>query len=121
MSLERPSSDDSPDVANVVGVLDDEGCREIVSVLEEPMTVDEVADATDLPLSTTYRKLDRLTEASLVIEAAGVRRGHNQKARYVADFERITIDLDDDRTLRAAISRSANRAVGIWSNLRQNS
>ncbi|THE63055.1 ArsR family transcriptional regulator [Salinadaptatus halalkaliphilus] len=119
MALERSSPADEQDLETVVGVLNDAGCRRIVAVLEEPMTVDEIAEATDQPQSTTYRKLDRLTEASLVTETTGVRRGRYQKARYVTDFDRVTVDLDDDRELRATVDRSPNRALGIWSNVRR--
>ena len=115
------SSDDAPDLESIVGALDDDGCRRIVAVLDEPLTVDEIADAADLPRSTTYRKLDRLTDASLVTETAGGLRGPDRKARYVSDVDRIRIDLDEDRELRAVVSRATNRAVGIWSDLRQHS
>ncbi|WP_049925600.1 DUF7342 family protein [Halopiger goleimassiliensis] len=114
MSLEL-SSDDAPDLETIVGVLHDDGCRRIVAVLEEPKTADEIAKAADLPPSTTYRKLDRLTEASLVTEAIGSQQRNRQKAQYVGNFDRITIDFDENKNLQADVSRSSNRATILWS------
>jgi len=34
----------------VIAALDDDSCREIIAVLEEPMTVPDIAEATDRPL-----------------------------------------------------------------------
>ncbi|MDS0475169.1 helix-turn-helix domain-containing protein [Natrinema sp. 1APR25-10V2] len=117
MSLEFSSSDDAPDLECVIAALDDGDCREIITVLEEPMTVHEVAEATDRPLSTTYRKLDALSDAGLVEEAGGIRRGRHQKARYVANLERISIGFDDANELRVEIDRSSN--LGLWSEITQ--
>ncbi|QLG48606.1 winged helix-turn-helix domain-containing protein [Natrinema halophilum] len=115
MTLEFSSSDDAPTFEGVIAALDDGTCREIIAVLEEPMTVHEVADATDRPLSTTYRKLDSLTTAGLVEETVGVRQGRHQKSRYVANLNRISIDLDDDNELRVDVDLSAE--LGFWSNV----
>jgi len=119
MPLEISSSGDTPDIEGVVSVLDDSDCREIISILEAPKTVPDIAEEVDLPLSTTYRKLDQLTDAGLAIETVGVRRGSHHTSRYVADFDRIAISLDDDRELRVDIDRSNDQSLGIWSNVTQ--
>ncbi|WP_254531009.1 winged helix-turn-helix domain-containing protein [Natrinema gelatinilyticum] len=115
MSLEFSSSDDVPAFECVIAALDDGACREIVAVLEEPMTVHEIAEATDRPLSTTYRKLDSLSEAGLVAEVVGVRKERHRKSRYVASFERISIGLADGNELHADVDRSTE--LGLWSNV----
>lgn len=115
MSLEIPSSGDRPDLERVSGALDDTDCREIITVLGEPRTASEVAEVADLPLSTTYRKLDRLTEAGLATETVGVRQDGHHTSRYVADFDRIGIRLDEDHELRVDIDRTRDRSLGIWS------
>lgn len=119
MSLEFSSSDDTPPLRDVVGVLDDEACRNIIAVLENPMTVPEIAEAADLPLSSTYRKLDRLTNAQLVTETVGVRQGRHHTARYVVDFDRLSIDLDDDQEFRVEIGHSKGESAGLWSDVTQ--
>ncbi|WP_226479806.1 winged helix-turn-helix domain-containing protein [Natrinema amylolyticum] len=117
MSLEFSSSGETPGFECVIGALDDEVCREIIAVLEEPMTVEDIAEATDRPLSTTYRKLDCLTDAGLAEEAVGVREGRHRKSRYVANLDGISIVLDDDNELRVDIERSTE--FGIWSELQR--
>ncbi|TMT87090.1 ArsR family transcriptional regulator [Haloterrigena sp. H1] len=116
MVLERSSADDTPRFERIIAALDDAGCQRILSVLDGPKTVPEIAAAADLPLSTAYRKLDQLTEAGLVTETVGVRQGSHYTSRYVIDFDRITIGLDDERTFRIAVDRSSDRSLGIWAN-----
>lgn len=118
MSLDF-SSGDIPDLEHVINVLDDPDCREIIAILEEPKTVPTIADEADLPLSTTYRKLDRLTEAGLANETVGVRQGSHHKSRYVADFDRIGISLDGNQEFCVDIDRSNDQSLGIWSNATQ--
>jgi len=115
MPLEFSSSDDTPGFGRVIAALDDGACREIIAILEEPMTVEEIAEATDRPLSTTYRKLDRLTEAGLAEEAVGVREGRHRKSRYVANLERISIGLDEDNELRVDVDHASG--AEIWAEL----
>ncbi|WP_306059209.1 winged helix-turn-helix domain-containing protein [Natronococcus wangiae] len=114
MSLEFSSSDDAPAREHVIGVLTDDACREIIAVLEEPLTVPAIADEIERPLSTTYRKLDRLTESGLVRETVGARPGREQKSRYVTDFDRIAIALDDDRDVRVDVERSNDHSIALW-------
>ncbi|ELY44805.1 MULTISPECIES: winged helix-turn-helix domain-containing protein [Natronorubrum] len=116
MPLEFSSSGDTPDLERVISVLDDADCRKIISVLEEPKTVHKIADEADLPLSTAYRKLDRLTEAELVNETVGVRQGRHHKSRYVSTFDQISISFDDKQELCVDIGRSDDQSLEIWSN-----
>lgn len=106
-------TDDTPPVESAVGALDDDGCRAIVTALETPMTAEDVATETGLPLSTTYRKLDQLTDASLVVELEAASTG-DRTARYVTDFDSIEIDLDEHRRVRVRIRRSTSRVLGVW-------
>lgn len=117
MSLEFSSSGEAPGLEGVVAALDDADCREIIAILEAPKTVPEIAEEADLPLSTTYRKLDRLTEAGLAEETVGVRQGRHHKSRYVANFDRIGISLDDEREFRVDVDCSNDQSLGIWSNV----
>ncbi|WP_247004947.1 helix-turn-helix domain-containing protein [Halosolutus gelatinilyticus] len=117
MSLEISPPDDAPPFRDVITVLDDEDCRTIIAVLEQPMTVPEISEAAELPLSSTYRKLDRLTDARLVAETDGVRRGRHRKSRYAVDFDRVSIDLDDQQEFRVDITRSNRRSLDLWADV----
>ncbi|MFD1563072.1 helix-turn-helix domain-containing protein [Haloarchaeobius amylolyticus] len=116
MVLERSSAGDMPSFERIIAALDDASCQRILSVLDGPKTVPEVAAAADLPLSTAYRKFGQLTEAGLVTETVGVQHGSHYSSRYVVDFDRITIVLDDERAFRIAVDRSSDRSLGSWSN-----
>jgi len=83
--VRAPFADERPDLQDVLDALDDEDCRAIVSALGEPMTAQGIAEASDVPLSTTDRKLELLTGASLLEKGVEVRaRGHH-RSRYALD------------------------------------
>lgn len=116
-------SEPGPDLQDVLDALDDPGCREIVRHLETPMTANEVSEACDIPLSTTYRKLDRLSAASLVEERTEIRVGGHHTTRHELDFEAVRIALDESREFGVAITRPARSAdeqlARLWSEVRK--
>ena len=113
----------SPEVDPVVSALDDAGCREIIRELEEPMTASQVAEECDMPMSTTYRKLDMLTRASLLDEGTEIRSDGHHATRYEVDFETVSLELDEKRTLDVSVSRPSRdpeeRLASIWGEVRQ--
>jgi len=116
-------ADDSPDLQAVLDALDDLDCRMIVKRLEEPMSANEVAEATGVPLSTTYRKLDVLTEASILEERTEIREGGHHTTKYVLDFEAVRIELSEGREFEASITRPPRTAdeqlSQLWSEIRK--
>ena len=62
MSSSAPA-DGGTDVDLVLSVLDDEGSRALLLAADEHRSAQELADLTDIPNSTVYRKLDRLSAA----------------------------------------------------------
>lgn len=117
------AEEDGPSLATVLAALDDEACRNIVTAIEEPMTASEISDVTDVPLSTTYRKLDQLDEASLLEAMTEIRDDGHHTTRYRPDFEAVHVELDDDRELHVSISRPARtpeeRLASLWSEVRE--
>ncbi|MFB6172881.1 MAG: ArsR/SmtB family transcription factor [Haloarculaceae archaeon] len=90
---------DAPDrapPAAVLRALDDEGCRAVLSALTEPRTAAEIGACCDMPSSTTYQKLDRLTEAGLLEERLDLRRDGNHATRYRPAFESIEVTWEPD-------------------------
>jgi DNA-binding transcriptional ArsR family regulator len=96
---------DRPRLQDVLDALDDPECRSIVERLAEPMTAKEVSNSCDIPLSTTYRKLGLLDDASLVEERTEVRVSGRHTSRYAIDFEAVRVALDDDRLFEVAIEQ----------------
>lgn len=118
-----PFADETPDLQAVFDALEDPDCRAIVEALSEPMTADEISEAAGVPLSTTYRKLELLTEASLVEEGVEIRSDGQHASRYVVAFDDITVQLDEQREFTIDItqpSQSADkRLADLWSEVRK--
>lgn len=110
---------------DVLSTLGDEPIRTIIETLSEPMTANELSEACDIPQSTMYRKLDQLTEASLVIESTEIRQSGQHTTRYELDFTQIEILLSDEHTLTAAIERPTRESTAdqrleeLWEQIRE--
>lgn len=118
-----PFAADPPRLQAVVDALDDPECRTIIEQLDEPMTAKEIAGECDIPLSTTYRKLDRLTEAALVDERTEIRASGRHTARYALDFEAVHVALAADRSLEVTVDRPERtpdqQLSEIWAEVRK--
>jgi DNA-binding transcriptional ArsR family regulator len=118
----EPMAAEAPAPQDVFAALDDPDCREILRRLDTPMAAKELSEACDIPQSTTYRKLDLLDEASLVEERTEIREDGRHTARYVANFDEISVSLDDDGSLDLAIGREESspeeRLSKLWSEVR---
>ncbi|MFB6130909.1 MAG: helix-turn-helix domain-containing protein [Salinigranum sp.] len=80
-------------------------CRAIIEAIDDaPLTTNELSTACDLPLSTTYRKLDKLTEAGLLEEATRIRRSGKHVSEYSRNFEDLTVSIDADGNLELAVA-----------------
>lgn len=114
---------DGPALQDVLDALDDEGCRTILRQLAEPMTVKELTEACDIPQSTMYRKLDLLSDASLVEEQVEVRTDGRHTNRYVLNFETVELSLTAEREVQIDIARPASspdeRLSELWSEVRE--
>jgi DNA-binding transcriptional ArsR family regulator len=117
------ADEETAELQDVLDALDDPDCREIVSVLDEPMTASEISDASDIPLSTTYRKIDRLKEAQLLYEGTEIRPDGQHASKYEIDFEEVVIALTEDREFDAEIARRPRtpdqRLESLWSEVRK--
>jgi len=124
---------DPPSVDDVLDALADDDARRIVSALSEPKTASDVSEECDIPLSTTYRKLELLTEASLLSESTDIRRDGQHTTRYSVSFETVTVSLgnggeegsgeDGDREFEIEFTRPERtrdeRLADLWSELRE--
>lgn len=87
------------------------------------MTAHELSDACDIPLSTMYRKLDQLSEATLLTELTEVRSDGRHTTRYSIDFEEVRVGLDEDNEFTVSIDRPPQSAdehlAYMWSEVRE--
>ncbi|MFB6352942.1 MAG: helix-turn-helix domain-containing protein [Halobacteriales archaeon] len=112
-----------PELQDVLDALDDPDCRQLVRRLDEPKTARELSEACDMPLSTTYRKLELLSTASLVDERTQIRAGGHHTTQYALDFEAVHIALDAAREFEVSISRPPRapdeQLAQLWSEVRR--
>lgn len=115
-------NDEEPGVEEVFDALSDDDCRTIVEALEEPMTTNQISEACDLPLSTTYKKIDKLDEATLVEESVQLREDGKHTNTYVVDFEDVCAELTEDHELSVEVSKPETkdeRLERMWEEVRE--
>ncbi len=119
----RDLADDTPELQDILDALDDPACRRIIMELNDPMTARELADKTDIPLSTLYRKVDMLSDASLVRELTEIREDGHHTSRYRLAVESVNISLTDDQEFDVSIERpprtTDERLEQLWSEVRK--
>jgi len=117
------AAEDTPELETVLGALEDDDCRDIITTLDEPMTASEISDASDVPLSTTYRKLELLSDASLLTESTEIRSDGRHTSRYAVDFEEVRVLLTEGHDLDLGIARPERspdqRLAELWSEVRK--
>lgn len=121
MVSDPASSEDSPSLQTVLDALDDADCRAILRETADPMTATELIDACEIPRSTLYRKLERLSQASLVRERDTINPGGGRTTTYRRDFDDVTISMDDDEGFSVSVERPPEKAeerlADIWSKM----
>lgn len=107
-----------------LAALADPDCRRVVAALDEPLTATAVAEECDLPRTTAYRKLDRLSEGGLVAEQGIARPDGHHATAYVRDFTDVLVAFDEgsfavevrdeaDETGESADERLARYPTGV--------
>lgn len=123
MVLDSLRRESEPDPETVFDALDDQDCRRVIRELDGEMTASEIAETGDLALSTAYRKLDLLTESSLLETRTEVRPDGHHTTRYRVDFDVISVGLDEGREFDVRVTRPRRepeeRLATLWSEVRQ--
>lgn len=101
-------------VQEILDALDDSDCRAILDATsEKALTANEVAETHDLPLSTTYRKLDLLTEAGLVEERTRIRQSGKHASEYTRLVDDVVISLGPRGESEVQVSREKTGS-SVW-------
>ncbi|WP_306061363.1 winged helix-turn-helix domain-containing protein [Natronococcus wangiae] len=123
MVRDRVTSQSSPSPEIVCSALDDPDCRKIIRNLEEPMTASELNDRCEIPESTLYRKLETLTDSTLLEESVESRQGSHNAKKYSVMFNEITFALDNNQTLSVQVEhrdqRPHERLTELWSGIQK--
>lgn len=121
MERDPASSQDAVSFEAVLDALDDAGCRAILRETAELMTANELVDACDIPKSTLYRKLELLSQASLVREQDTINPGGGRTTKYERDFADVTISIDEGGDFSVTVERPPRQAderlADIWSKM----
>ncbi|MFB6297991.1 MAG: ArsR/SmtB family transcription factor [Salinirussus sp.] len=82
------------DVQKLLDALGDSRCRAILDATsDQAQTASEISETCDLPLSTTYRKLDLLAEVGLLDERVRLRRSGKHASEYIRLAEDVVVSL----------------------------
>ena len=92
-------------VQSLLDALRDADCRRILeATADAPLSAKEVAATCDLPLSTVYRKIERLTTARLVEERVRFDGPGKHASEYARLVEDVSFSLDVASGLSCAVS-----------------
>ena len=123
MESRPPQASEDPDLCSVLAALTDDDCRDIVESLTQPRSAQEISETCNIPLSTTYRKVNMLSDAGLVDERIDIRRGSKHTKRYEPNFDRVNISLTEEGSLTIDIETEAEepdqRLGRTWGEIRQ--
>lgn len=95
------------DSESVLAALDDPDCRALLeATTDEALTAQELVDCCDVPRSTTYRKVEQLTEAGLLEEQVRLRKDGKHASEYRCAFEDVTISLSGSEGVEIGVSQT---------------
>jgi DNA-binding transcriptional ArsR family regulator len=96
---------------SLLGAFDDADSRAILEATSRGAhTASELADRCDIPLSTAYRKLDRLSDVGLLEEQMRIQRSGKHTSEYRRAIEGVTVDICDDGELDVIVTHGGEEA-----------
>lgn len=118
----REQNDESRTVSEVsevesfFDVLDDADCRSILrATSEEALSASELSEECGIPLSTTYRKLESLTEAGLLEEGLRLRRSGKHTSEYRRRVDDIVVSMDAAGEFSLSVTRRERSEQSAYS------
>jgi len=107
----------------VISALDDADARAMIEALDGPMSAGELAERCDIPLSSTYRKLERLADAQLLKEGTAIRRDGHHVTRYAVGFDHVEIQYEPTTGLRCRVEQrpasAPEQLATMWSQVQE--
>ena len=93
------------DIESLLGTLEDPDCRAIIeATTSEALSASELSDRCELPLSTTYRKVDQLTEVGVLEERVRLSRSGQHTSEYTLKIDSIQLSVDSESGVVLQIS-----------------
>lgn len=105
---------DDNHIDTLLKALEDRDCRKILEVTsEQALSTAELSETCDLPLSTTYRKVDQLEDAGLLDEQIRLSRSGKHTSEYVLGIENIQLSVDAEDGVALQVSqRTESKPAG---------
>lgn len=105
--------DEESGVQTLLDALQDPDCRCILDeTSDDARSANELASACELPLSTTYRKLDLLTDTGLLDERTRIRQSGKHASEYARIVDSVVVSFDGDGEMELAVSRQPGTRAG---------
>jgi DNA-binding transcriptional ArsR family regulator len=107
--VQSPSNDeryvgDEETIDELMDAIDDPDCRAILeATVTKARSASELSEACDLPLSTTYRKVDKLTDVGLLEEGLRLCSSGKHTNEYGLAVESIQLTVDPNDGLELEI------------------
>lgn len=100
-------SRDEPDPEIVLESLADDVSLDILEATSgASLSATEISSRCDIPLSTTYRKLERLTDARLVEERIRISTTGQHAAEYRKSFDDVSVTVTESGRPEVEVGRS---------------
>jgi predicted transcriptional regulator len=98
---------DEAEVQAILDTINDADCRDILDVTgEDVLSTKEISDICDIPLSSTYRKLDNLTDVGLLEKTISIRRTGKHTSEYYTRVADVMMSVNSNDGLSLTISYS---------------
>lgn len=99
--------DAESDIQQILTLLDDADCRAILEATgEQSLSATQISETCDVPSSTVYRKLDRLTEAGLLEEGLRVRVDGKHTREYSRRVDDVVVSVGDGGAIELEVNRA---------------
>ena len=86
---------DSVDPKSILDTLNDAGCRAILeATAEEMLTATELSERCAIPMSTAYRKVEKLADAGLLEERIRINTSSKHATEYRKCFGGVLVSVD---------------------------
>lgn len=97
---------DDQSVDEILTALNDSKCRRIISAtMQERLSADELSRRCDIPLSTVYRKVQRLVEADILAERVRLSSYPQYTHEYVLVADSLSVTFLDESGISIRLSR----------------
>lgn len=93
------------DAEELLSALEDEDCRSILdATADDSLSASELSETCELPLSTTYRKVDILTEAGLLEEQIRLSTSGKHTSEYALCVEDIHLSFGGEAGIELEVT-----------------